>query len=84
MGLKKLIKNLQDNLSEGERKNNVACDRIDALLGKLEKKEHQLRRKIAKEKNATKRKHLKLQLKIASVQYKKGKTRRAELEKKCK
>ena len=84
MGLKKLIKNLQNNLNEGKRKNNLSCDRIDALLGKLEKKENQLRRKIAKEKNATKRKHLKLQLKIASVQYKKGKARRAELEKKCK
>ncbi len=84
MGLKKLIKNLQHHLAKGEHKDSVSCDQIDELLGRLEKKENKLQRKLAKEKDSAKRKHLKLQIKIASVQRKKGLARRRELEEKCK
>ena len=82
MGLKKLIKNLQKSLSAEAGKKHVSRDRIDELLGELEKKEKKLCRKLSKEKNARKRKDLKLQLKIVSTQRKKGTARLHELEKK--
>lgn len=79
MGIKKLIKNLQKQLSKGEKKGKAPLDRIDDLLLDMAKKERNLEQKLSEEKNPTKRKHLKLELKTARVQLKKGKKRRAEL-----
>ena len=84
MGINKLIKNLQNQLSKGEKKGKVSMDRIDDLLGELKQKEKKLEHKLDKEKNSSERKHLKLELKIVRVQLKKGKVRRAELAKKYK
>ena len=84
MGINKLIKNLQNQLSKGEKKGKVSMDRIDDLLGELKQKEKKLEHKLDKEKNSSERKHLKLELKIVRVQFKKGKVRRAELAKKYK
>ena len=84
MGINKLIKNLQNQLSKGEKKGKPSLDRIDDLLGELKQKEKKLERKLEHEKNSSKRKHLKLELKIVRVQLKKGKARRAELAKKRK
>ena len=79
MGIKKLIKNLQKQLAKGEKKGNAPLDRIDDLLLHMAKKERKLEQQLAEEKNPTKRKHLKLEIKMARVQLKKGKKRRAEL-----
>ena len=84
MGINKLIKDLQNQLSKGEKKGKAPLDRIDDLLGELKQKEKKLERKLDKEKNSSERKHLKLELKIVRVQLKKGKVRRAELAKKLK
>jgi len=83
MPLDKLIKKLEGYLSKGERKKLAHCERIDDLLEKLGKKEQKLQKKMANEKSASKRKKLKIELKIISVQKRKGIARREELEKKC-
>jgi predicted nucleic acid-binding Zn-ribbon protein len=81
MGLNKLIKRLQETLSDGTDKNNTSSERIEELLGEIEAKEKKLKQKLSEETNTKKRKDLKLQLKIASTQLKKGKARLHELEK---
>ena len=81
MGIKKLIKDLQHQLSKGEKKGHVPLDRIDDLLAELKKKEKKLEHKLADEDSSSKRKHLKLELKIARLQLKKGKARRAQIAK---
>ena len=84
MGINKLIKNLQNQLSKGETKGKASLDRIDDLLGDLKQKEKKLKHKLDGEQNSSKRKRLKLELKIVHVQLKKGKARRAQLAKKRK
>ncbi|MCB1858450.1 MAG: hypothetical protein KDI63_09270 [Gammaproteobacteria bacterium] len=84
MGLKKLIGNLRDYLDEGEREAFARCDRIDTLLNKLAEKQEKLEKKLENESNASKRKKLKMDLKVIAVQRKKGIVRRQELEDKCK
>ena len=84
MGIKKLIKNLQKQLEKSEKRGKAPLDRIDDLLLEMAKKERKLEQHLSEEKNATKRKHLKLELKMARVQLKKGKKRRAELASKKK
>ena len=84
MGINKLIKNLQNQLSKGEKKGHVSIDRIDDLLDELRKKEKKLEKKLGREKNSSKRKRLKLELKIVRLQLKKGRARRAQLVKKRK
>ena len=85
MGLDKLIKKLKQKLNKGHKsKNENRCEQIDSLLEKLKKKERELKNLLADENDKSERKHLKLELKIASVERKKGLKRRAELKKKCK
>lgn len=84
MPLDKLIKKLEGYLTKGERKKPAHCERIDDLLEKLGQKEKKIEKKLAKEKSARKRKKLKIELKIISVQKRKGAARRKEFEKKCK
>lgn len=84
MGINKLIKNLQNQLSKGEKKGKASLDQIDDLLGELKQKEKKLSHKLDKETNSSKRKSLKLELKIVQVQLKKGKARRAQLARKHK
>ncbi|MES9904583.1 MAG: hypothetical protein ABW168_18135 [Sedimenticola sp.] len=84
MGIEKLLQNLNEYLDQGEKKNRVKCDRIDDLLVQLKKKKGSLKRKLEKEKSASKQKRLKTDLKIIELQLKKGAKRRDELAKKCK
>ncbi len=85
MGAKKLLEKLQKYLLTGEKRTNSArCEQIDLILNKLEKKEHKLRKKLDSEKDKGQRKRLGMELRILSLQRKKGKKRRKELEKKCK
>jgi len=85
MGLDKLIKKLHFNLDKGKKsKNDITCEKIDVLLEKIKKKERKLKAMLLEEEDKTERKHLKLELKIASAERKKGHKRRSELKKKCK
>ena len=85
MGVNKILRDLQKNLKKGDKKKAlVHCERIDDLLDKLKKKETKLKKKLAIEKNKHKRKQLALELKIVSLELKKGAKRRNELSKKCK
>jgi hypothetical protein len=79
VGIRKLIKNLQKQLAKSEKKGKAPLDRIDDLLLEMAKKERKLEQQLSEEKNPTKRKHLKLEIKMARLQLKKGKKRRAEL-----
>ncbi len=85
MGLDKLIKKLKSNLDKGKKKkNDISCENIDKLLDKIKKKERKLKAMLAEEDDKSERKHLKLELKIASAERRKGLKRRKEIEKKCK
>ncbi len=85
MSLDKILKKLTKNLKQGEKQSaNMRCDRIDALLEKLEAKKKKLESQASSELNKSKRKKLKLELRIASVELKKGLKRRQELKNQCK
>jgi chromosome segregation ATPase len=83
MGIKKLLENLRSHLSRAERKKKVHCDRIDEILEKLKEKEKKLKRKLEREKRQDKRKKLKAELRVLSVQLRKGEARRQELKDRC-
>lgn len=84
MGIKKIVRKLQNNLKKGNKKKaQVHCERIDDLLDKLKKKETKLKKMLASEKNKHTRKQLALELKIVSLERKKGAKRRKELADKC-
>lgn len=84
MGIDKLVNNLHKNLDQGKLENaTVRCERIDELLGKLEKKKSKLKNKLASEKRKSKRKKLALELRIVTLELKKGRKRRKELKAKC-
>ena len=84
MGIEKLLENLKDYLDKGTRKKKAHSERIDSILGQLDEKEKKLKKTLDKEKNAGKRKQLKMELKIINAQRKKGAKRRDELQNKCK
>lgn len=79
MGINKLIKHLQKQLSKGEKKKKAPLENIDELLLELGLKEKKLQQKLAKEKDSGERSHIKLKLKIVQLELKKGKKRRSEL-----
>ena len=85
MGVKKLLEKLHRYLDKGEAgKDAVRCEQIDLILDKLEKKELKLRGKLDAEKDKGKRKQLNMEVRIISLQRKKGIKRRKELKEKCK
>lgn len=81
MGINKLIKKVQKILSSETEGTLASRDRIEELLGKLEKKEKKLKHKLSEEKDHSKRKDLKLKLKIISTQRNKGMVILDEMEK---
>jgi predicted nucleic acid-binding Zn-ribbon protein len=81
MGLNKLIKRLQETISSDTDTTHTSSELLEELLGEIEAKEQKLKHKLSKETDTKKRKDLKLQLKIASTQRKKGMERLHELEK---
>jgi len=83
MGIEKLLDSLKDYLDKGEKKKKAHCDRIDELLAKLAEKEAKLQQKLENETDELKKKRLSTELKIISVQRKKGAARREELSGKC-
>jgi hypothetical protein len=85
MGVKKLLDKLQKYLNRGQKKKDaIRCDQIDLILERLETKEHKLRRKLDSEKDKGKWKKLDMEVRIISLQRKKGIKRRKELEDRCK
>ena len=72
MGFKKLIKNVQQVLSNDVERTRTSRERIEELLGELEKKEKKLNHKLSEENNPKKRRDIKLKLKIIAVQKDKG------------
>lgn len=72
MGLAKLLQNLNDNLNRGEKTDSIRCERIDKLLVKLEQKKKKLEKKLHEEKSHSKKKRLKTDIKIVTLQLKKG------------
>lgn len=81
MPLDKLLKKLEGYLSKGKQKKPAYSEQINDFLEKLGKKEKKLQKKLTKIKSTRKRKKLKLELKIISVQKRKGAARLKELEK---
>ena len=81
MGFKKFIKGVQEIFSNETERTEISRDRIEELLSELEKKEKKLNHKLSKEKNHSKRKDLKLKLKIISTQRNKGMALLEEMEK---
>jgi hypothetical protein len=85
MGQENLLDKLQKHLKRGEkRKDAIRCDQIDIILEKLERKEQKLRKKLALEKDKGKRKKLDMEIRIISLQRKKGIKRRKEWADRCK
>ncbi|MET0009428.1 MAG: hypothetical protein ABW124_18545 [Candidatus Thiodiazotropha sp. 6PLUC9] len=83
MKIESLLQNLKKMLKKAELSDKVKCDRIDELLIQLEKKQKRLQGKLENEKNSSKFKRLKTELKVVQAQLKKGNKRRQELGKKC-
>lgn len=85
MGAKELLEKLHKHLDKGEsKKDAIRCDQIDIILDKLEKKEQKLKKKLDGEKDKSKKKQLNIEIRIISLQRKKGMKRRQELKDKCK
>lgn len=84
MGIEKLLDSLNGFLKKAEKKKTAQCDEIDELLNKLKEKKKKLEKKLSNENNPTKKKRLSTELKIVTLQLKKGSKRRNELKKKCK
>ncbi len=80
MGLKKILKKLGRLLDGDDSGINENCEEIRELLEKLEKKKDKLNRNISKEPSNSKRKAMKLELKITLAELKKG---NRLLRKKC-
>lgn len=84
MGIEKLLGKLEKHLDKGESGDEaVRCERIDDLLDKLGKKKQKLGKKLEKESDKRKRKQLSMELRIVSLELKKGRKRRKELASKC-
>ncbi len=81
MKIKELLDKLSITLEKDDMSSKARCKRIDSLMGKLEKKENKLTKKLGNETDKKKRKRLKTELKKISLQTKKAKERRAELNK---
>ena len=72
MGFKKFIKNVQEIFSSETERTEASRERIEELLSELEQKEKKLNHKLSEEEDHSKRKDLKLKLKIISTQRNKG------------
>ena len=81
MGFKKLIKSVQEILSSETESTHASRERIEELLDELETKEKKLNHKLSEEEDRSKRKDLKLKLKIISTQRNKGMAILDEMEK---
>ena len=72
MGIEKLIKKLSELLADNLDSDGQYCENIKELLEKLEKKKNKLDKKLKDTDDVSKRKKIKLELKIVEAQLKKG------------
>ena len=84
MKLEKILRNLERFFQKGEESSKVRCGRLDDLLDELKSKQKKTENALRKQKDSDKRKKLKLESKIISMELGKAKQRRKELDKKCK
>lgn len=77
----KIINELKGYLKGGQE--GIQCGAIDNLLLKLNERVNKTEKRLEKEGNEAKRKHLKLELKIAKAELKRAERRRKELNKEC-
>lgn len=78
MGLHKLLHKLGDVITDGIDPDGHNCKDLQELLAKLEKKQAKLEKKLAGTKGTSKRKKIKLELKIVKAELKKGEKLTAE------
>ncbi len=83
MGIHKLLKKLNKNLNKVEKDDLAHCEQVNDLLRKIHKRKDDLEKLLKKERNVSKKKKLKIGLKIVELQLKKGESRRRELMQKC-
>ena len=84
MKMEKLLEKLDSYFKRGAKKKSIQRERIDELLEQLEEKKKKLEKKLRDETNSTKKKRLTTELKIVTLQLKKGHKRRDELKDKHK
>ena len=72
MGIEKLMKKLSELLADNLDSDGRYCEDIEELLEKLEKKKNKLEKKLKETENVSKRKKIKLELKIVDAELKKG------------
>lgn len=72
MGLQKLLKKLGHLLGDSDETEKPDCDGLQKLLHKLKKKRNKLEKQLKEETSSSKRKSLKLDLKITKAELKKG------------
>ena len=72
MGLNKLIEKLRDVISDGIDPDGQNCIDLQELLAKLQKKKAKLEKKLAETEGTSKRKKIKLELKIVKAELKRG------------
>ena len=84
MGLNKLLKTLNDYLSRDIKSDSARYEKLTEILEKLEAKKKKLEKKLHEAKGHSKKKRLKTDIKIVTLQLKKGYKRREKFKEKCK
>ncbi len=80
MNLAKTLGGVQDYLLNGWHKGHSRLAELDRLIDALEKKEADLEKRLDQETAPLRRRHLKIELKVARMQRMKGVRRRREME----
>ncbi len=83
MGTVQLIGAVRHYFSTGQWRQFTPCAQLDALLGRLRVREHDLEHRLEHESRAAKRRRLALELQVTRIQQKKGVARRLELDGQC-
>ena len=79
MNLAKTLGGVQDYLLNAWHKDHSRLAKLDQLLDALEKKAADLEKRLDREKDPLRRRHLKIELKVARMQRTKGIRRRREM-----
>ncbi len=73
MGLKKILKKLAGLHKDGVDQEDEYCESLVELIDELKKKQRKFEKRLAEEESTSKRKHLKLEMKIIRAELDKGK-----------
>lgn len=83
MGPVQLLGAMRNFFFTGQWKKLTPCAQIDALLSRLQAREHDLAHRLEHESEAAQRRHIQLEMKVTRLQQKKGRARRLELDGQC-